>query len=372
MHIQLNRRPFLKALHHQQGIVERKGTIPLLSNMLMRTHSDGFLEIIGTDLELTLIERVPVIIKTEGVVTAPAHLLYDIVRKCPEEVPIEIRLEDNTALLSVKCGESCFHVPTLPEDGYPSVVEHHPTHVFQVSGKDLSRLIDQTRFAMSTEESSYFLNGIYMHAEAEHLKVAATDAHRLALSWIGLPESAKGLRGAILSRKTVTELRKLIESGDAEVTIAFSETQAAFSYEDTTFYARFVNGTFPKYIEAIPANNPCVLEVDTKRFHEVVDRVSVISSQEKIRPVHLLFENNVLSLSAKGMQTGSGIEKISVNYSGEPFAISFNARYVLDAVQQIKGDVFTFQFKDAQTPVILKDSADDKVIYVLMPVRGQL
>ena len=372
MQIQLDRRPFLKALNHQQGIVERKVTIPLLSNLLLSTQEDGFLKVVGTDLELTLVDCVPATIQKSGTVTAPAHLLYDIVRKCPDDRPIEMNLDDKTRLLNVWCGESRFQVPTLPEDGYPPMVEHHPSHTFQMSGKDLSRLIDQTRFAMSTEETSFFLNGIYLHAEATHLKAVATDAHRLALSWTRLPEAAKGLQGAILSRKTVIELRKLIESEDAIVEVAFSGTQASFSCEDTTFFARFVNGTFPKYTEAIPSDNSLVLEVDTASFRAAVDRVSVISSGEKVRLVRLAFENNELSLSAKGMETGSGTEKVAIKYDGEPFAVSFNARYVLDAVQQIKGDVITLQFKDAQTPVILKDSDDDKVLYVLMPVRANI
>jgi DNA polymerase-3 subunit beta len=372
MQIQLDRRPFLKALNHQQGIVERKVTIPLLSNLLLRTEDEGFLEIVGTDLELTLVDRVPARVQKMGVVTAPAHLLYDIIRKCPDNHPIEISLDEDTRLLCIKCGESRFQVPTLPEDGYPTMVEHHPSHAFQISGKDLSRLIDQTRFAMSTEESSFFLNGIYVHAEAAHLKAVATDAHRLALSWTRLPETANGLQGAILSRKTVTELRKLIESEDAVVEVAFSQTQASFSCDGTTFFARFVNGTFPKYTEAIPSANSLILEVDTALFRAAVDRVSVISAQEKVRLVRLSFEDNELSLSAKGMETGSGTEKVAIKYDGEPFSINFNARYVLDAVQQVKGQIITFQFKDAHTPVILKDSDDDKVLYVLMPVRASI
>lgn len=372
MHIQLDRRPFLRALNHQQGIVERKVTIPLLSNLLLRTQDDGFLEIVGTDLELTLVDRVPATIQKPGTITAPAHLLYDIVRKCPDDYSIEIRFDEETRLLCVTCGKSRFQVPTLPEEGYPTMVEHHPSHTFQILGKDLSRLIDQTRFAMSTEESSFFLNGIYIHAEAAHLKAVATDAHRLALSWTRLPETAKGLQGAILSRKTVTELRRLIESEDAVVEVAFSQTQASFSCEGTTFFARFVNGTFPKYTEAIPNANSLTLEVDTASFRAAVDRVSVISSQEKVRLVRLFFDSNELSLSAKGMETGSGTEKLAIKYDGEPFSISFNARYVLDAVQQVKGNVITFYFRDAQTPVILKDSDDDKVLYVLMPVRANI
>ena len=370
MHVHLDRTPFLKALQHQQGIVERKVAMPVLSHVLLRTLSDGLLEIVGTDLELTLVQKVSATVHEAGALTVAAHLLYEIVRKCPEGQAITMCLDKSNALLSLTCGASSFHLPTLLEEGYPSVAEHRATHTFTLAGKDLKRLIDQTRFAMSGEEARFCLNGIYLHAQGSNLKAVATDTHRLALSWLPLPSAAEGLRGTILSRKTVMEVRKLIDVEDASIEAAFSATQVAFSYGLTTFYARFVNGTFPEYSEAIPQDNACVLTLNTHLFREAVDRVSVISAQEKVRPIRLVVEKEKISLSAKGMDNGSGAEEVPIIYEGDTFSISFNARYILDAVQQIKGTSFSFHFKNAQTPVILKDTADPQVLYVLMPVRA--
>ncbi len=371
MHIHLDRAPLLKALQYQQGIVDRKVAIPILSHLLLKTTDDGHVEVVGTDLELTLVQKIPVIdVKEPGSITVSAHLFYDIVRKYPEDAPIVLTLDKETNLLSLMCGMSEFHVPTLPEEGYPSLDDHQAAHTFSLSGKEIKRLIDQTRFAMSGEESRFFLNGIYLHAEDNYLKAVATDAHRLALSWVPLPSGADGLKGAILSRKTVAELRKIVDSDDLVVSAEFSQTRVAFSYDNTKFFARFVNGTFPQYDKAIPQANPSTLKIDTRLFREAVDRVSVISSGDKIRGVRLHVEKGVMSLSSKGADSGSAEEEVSVDYEGTPFSISFNARYVLDAVHQIKGDVFFFHFKDAQTPVVLKDVADDKVLYVLMPVRA--
>lgn len=375
MHIQVGQSLFLKLLQRQQGVIERKSTVSLLSHALLEAEKgkdggEGVLRIIGTDLELTLVETCPADVKEAGMFTVSAHLLHDIVKKCPSNQSITLIYDGKT--LSLVCGPSSFSLPTLPVDGYPPVAVHEPTHSFILTGGELRRLIDQTRFAMSTEEARFYLNGMYVHASGDALKAVATDAHRLALSWVPLPPNASGVRGMIWSRKTVAEVRKLIESDDVEMHVSFSSAQAAFSYEGLTFYARFVNGVFPQYEDAIPKENRIVLQVLRESFHEAVDRVSVIAAQDKVRPVCLSVSKEKISLSAKGADNGSGIEEVAVKYDGEPFSIHFNARYVLDALQQVKGKHFTLHFKDSKTPVLLKDEADDQVLYVLMPVRASV
>ena len=370
MEVRLEKASFLKALQRQQGIVERKTTVPILCHLLLKTRGEQSLQITGTDLELTLCESLACTVVKPGAVTVSAQVLYDLVRKCPAGQQISLTFDADKKQVAFACGVARFNLPTLDEKSFPEVAEHHPTHSFLLTGGELKRLVDQTRFAMSQEDARFYLNGIYLHASGQDLKAVATDAHRLALSWVPLPPKAEGLKGMILSRKTVAEMRRLIDEEETDIQASFSPTQVAFAMGDVVFYARFINGTFPQYTQAIPQDNKYVLEVDRKVFHEVVDRVSVVAGSEKTKPIKLAVQKDSIVFSARGMDNGSGTESMAIDYTGEPFEISFNARYILDAVQQVKAETFFLHFKDATTPVILKDPGDDQVLYVLMPVRS--
>ena len=226
--------------------------------------------------------------------------------------------------------------------------------------------------AISTEETRYYLNGIYLHAtknnEVPVMRAVATDGHRLARMEMVLPEGAAGMPGIIVPRKTILELRKLAEESDSEVQVALSETKIRFTLGAASLTSKLIDGTFPDYDRVIPANNDKILEVDCKTFAEAVDRVSTIST-EKSRAVKLAIETGSLVVSAASPENGTATEELEVRYISSPIEIGFNSRYLLDITEQIDGEGAQFAMADASSPTIVRDSADGSALYVLMPMR---
>ncbi|MBY0264275.1 MAG: DNA polymerase III subunit beta [Holosporales bacterium] len=368
MHIRLEKSLFLKSLAHQQNVVERKTTVPILTHLLMEATFDGRVKLTGTDLELTVVETIPAVVQKEGSTAISAHLLYDIVRKLKDEAPIDIELNPSQSSLVLRCAPSQFTLQTLPASDFPLMTTHEITHSFMLTGGELRRLIDQTRFAMSTEEARYYLNGIYFHACEGDLRAVATDAHRLALTWLPLPPHTEGLTGAILSRKTVSEVRKLIDSDDTVIDVSLSNSQMSFRVNDVILYSRLVKGTFPDYQRAIPQGNDKVVDVETRLFSEAIDRVSMLSP-DKTKAVKMHIHSGGITFSAQSPENGFACEDIPAQYTGDSLEMGFNARYVLDVVQQLKGDTFQIHISDATIPAIVKDSRDENALYVLMPMR---
>ena len=243
---------------------------------------------------------------------------------------------------------------------------------FEMPAEALARLIDKTRFAISTEETRYYLNGIYLHTvESEGVQVlraVATDGHRLAQADFPVPEGAAGMPGVIVPRKTVLELQKLVEEEDGLVRVGVSDTKIRFEFGGVVLTSKLIDGTFPDYERVIPTGNDKALEVDTRVFAQAVDRVSTISS-EKGRAVKLNIAADRLTLTVNNPDSGSAEEEIAASYSSDPIDVGFNSRYLLDIAGQFKGDTATFMLSDSGSPTILRDAADDRVLYVLMPMR---
>jgi DNA polymerase-3 subunit beta len=371
MKLIIERAALLKALGHVQSVVERRTTIPILSNLLLRAEA-GNLALAATDMDLEIVERVPGRIERDGRTTAPAHTLYDIVRKLREGAQIEIEATGDRNTMTLRSGRSVFTLACLPAEDYPQMASGELPHNFTLTAGELRTLIDRTRFAISTEETRYYLNGIYLHAtkndEVPVIRAVATDGHRLARMEMVLPEGAAGMPGIIIPRKTVIELRKLIEESEEEVQIALSETKIRFTIGGAQLTSKLIDGTFPDYDRVIPLNNDKILEVDCKSFAEAVDRVSTIST-EKSRAVKLSLENGNLTLSATSPDSGTATEEIEVRYLAGPLEIGFNSRYLLDITEQIDGEGAQFAMSDASSPTIVRDSADASALYVLMPMR---
>ena len=373
MKLIVERAALLKALGHVQSVVERRTTIPILSNVLLRAET-GRLALSATDMDLELVERVSGQIEREGRTTAPAHTLYDIVRKLREGAQIEIEASGERNAMMLRSGRSIFTLQCLPPEDYPVMASGELPHSFALPASELRTLIDRTRFAISTEETRYYLNGIYLHAtkndEVPVVRAVATDGHRLARVEMVLPEGAAGMPGIIIPRKTIAELRKLAEEGEEEVQIALSETKIRFVVGEATLTSKLIDGTFPDYDRVIPANNDKTLEVDCKSFAEAVDRVSTIST-EKSRAVKLTIENGNLKVLATSPENGSAEEELEVRYFASPLEIGFNSRYLLDIAEQIAGEGVQFKLSDAGSPAIVRDSADtsESALYVLMPMR---
>ena len=360
----------MKSLGHVQNVVERRNTIPILSNVKMEG-KDGVLSLNATDMDLDIAESVSAEIAVAGVTTAPAHTLYDIVRKLPEGSQVEIETSEDDKL-TLRAGRSRFTLSCLPTEDFPVMAGGELPQEFRLSAGELRGLIDRTKFAISTEETRYYLNGIYLHVAerdgVDVLRAVATDGHRLASVEAPLPEGASGMPGVILPRKTVTELRKLIDEIGDDVTIALSETKVRFSFDDVVMSSKLIDGTFPDYARVIPADNDKILDVECKPFAEAVDRVSAIST-EKSRAVKLAVGNNTLVLSANSPDNGSASEEIEVSYGAEAMEIGFNSRYLLDITQQIEGDTAQFVMSDSASPTLVREVGDSSALYVLMPMR---
>jgi DNA polymerase-3 subunit beta len=371
MKLTIERAALLKSLAHVQSVVERRNTIPILSNVLMEA-GGGQLALTATDMDLTIVEEVAADVAQEGATTAPAHTLYDIVRKLPDGAQIELSLAGDNGQMTLSAGRSTFTLQTLPREDFPAANNVDLPQSFQVAAPELRNLVDRTRFAISTEETRYYLNGIYLHAAESGgvpvLRAVATDGHRLARFEMPLPDGAKGMPGVIVPRKTVGELRKLLdEAGDA-VTISLSDTRVRFSFGSTLLTSKLIDGTFPDYERVIPSGNDKTMEVERRAFREAVDRVSTISS-EKSRAVKLALGDGMLTLSATSPEHGSATEEIEVAFKGDALEIGFNSRYLLDIAEQIEGAEALFQFSDATSPTIVRDVGDESALYVLMPMR---
>jgi DNA polymerase-3 subunit beta len=371
MRLTIERAALLRALGHVQSVVERRNTIPILSNVLLRAE-DGQLSLSATDMDLEMVASVAAQGARKGATTAPAHTLYDIVRKLREGAQVELDASGEKGSMTLRSGRSVFTLACLPPEDYPLMAGGDLAHGFSLSTTDLKRLIDRTRFAISTEETRYYLNGIYLHAaksgDMPMLRAVATDGHRLARMEIPLPEGAQGMPGVIVPRKTVTEIRKLIDELDQDVAVSLSDTKIRFVFGNAVLTSKLIDGTFPDYDRVIPANNDKILEVICKDFADAVDRVSTIST-EKSRAVKLAIERGNLTLSATSAENGTASEELEVRYSAAPLEIGFNSRYLLDIAEQIEGEGARFALADAASPTVVRDTADGSALYVLMPMR---
>jgi len=370
MKLTIERAALLKSLGHVQSVVERRNTIPILSNVKIEAAS-GKLLLNATDMDLDMSDSVDANISAEGATTVPAHTLYDIVRKLPEGSQVELDATGG-GQLALSTGRSRFMLSCLPTEEFPVLSGGDFPHKFSLTAVELRSLIDRAKFAISTEETRYYLNGIYLHKAdrdgVEVLRAVATDGHRLASVEAPLPTGAENLPGVIVPRKTVAELRNLIDESGDEVEISLSETKIRFAFDDAVLTSKLIDGTFPDYERVIPSGNDKEMMVNCKLFADAVDRVSAISS-EKSRAVKLEISTGYLTLSASSPEHGSATEEIEIDYQGDMVEIGFNSVYLLDITRQVEGQNIELSFADANSPTILREADDASATYVLMPMR---
>jgi DNA polymerase-3 subunit beta len=378
MKLTIERAALLKALGHVQSVVERRNTIPILSNVLLSAGPSG-LALSATDLDMEIIDEASAHVQTPGKITAPAHTLYEIVRKLPEGAEISLGFNGEDPRLQVRAGRYRVNLPVLPAGDFPTMSGEGLSEPVSVDTVGLMRLIDRTRFAISTEETRYYLTGIYLHTLVENgreiLRAVATDGHRLALADMPAPEGAAGGPGVIVPRKTIQEARRLLEDSGETIDVLLSPQKARFDFGAASLTSKVIDGSFPDYTRVIPRDNHRILTVDNALFAAAVDRVATISS-EKSRSVKLAAEPGRITLTVRNMETGQAVEELEVDYEGEPFEIGFNARYLLDVTAQITGELTEFRFADRPStatmldPVLVIDPGDSAVQYVLMPLRA--
>ena len=371
MKVTLERSALLKSLGHVHRVVERRTTIPILSNVLI--HASGrAIQLRATDLDLEVTEAVAADVSQPGGTTLPAHTLFEIVRKLPDGAQLSLEMNGENGQMLLRSGRSRFNLQTLPESDFPDLNVGDLTHKFTLPAADLKKMIDQTEFAISTEETRYYLNGIFVHTTEVDgqtmMRAVATDGHRLARVQIPAPAGSQGMPGIIIPRKAVAEVKKLVDDGNAEITIELSQTKARFTFGDVVLTTKLIDGTFPDYGRVIPSGNDKRLVVDRKPFADAVDRVSTISS-ERGRAVKMALADGKMTLSVTNPDSGSAQEELEVDYDSTPMDIGFNAKYLLDITQQLVGDTALFKLADSGSPTLVQDRDGAAALYVLMPMR---
>jgi len=368
MRVTVERAAVLKALAHVQSVVERRNTIPILSNVLIEAEDDG-LRLMATDLDLQVVETVPATTVQRGATTVAAHTIFDIVRKLPDGSQIELTLADGR--LSVAAGRSRFQLATLPRDDFPIFAEGDLPHSFTIPAAALRQTIDRTRFAISTEETRYYLNGIFMHVTDEAkpaLRAVATDGHRLARVAIERPEGSDGMPDVIVPRKAVAEVRKLLDEMDGDVRVSLSASKIRFAFDSAVLTSKLIDGTFPDYSRVIPTANDRLLRINAKELAQGVDRVSTIAT-EKTRAVKMSLDTNKVVLSVTSPEAGTAAEEIAADYNSGPLEVGFNSRYLLDILSQIETETVEVHLADAASPTLIRETADSPALFVLMPMR---
>ena len=373
MKFKADRATLLRALAHVQSVVEKRNTIPILANVMLAV-KDGKLTLTATDMEIAIVEEFAASSSRNGACTAPAATLYEIVRKLPDGAEVELDHPGGDAQLALRAGRYATSLVVLPTDDFPSMTAGTLPYKFALAAATLKSLIDRTRFAISTEETRYYLNGIYLHATESDgqkvLRAVATDGHRLSRVEQPLPDGAASMPGAIIPRKTIGELRKLIEEASGNVEIALSDTKIRFSVGPITLTSKLIDGTFPDYERVIPRDNDKILRVGKRDFSDAVARVAAISS-ERARPIKMSLARDLLVLSASSPEQGTASEELDgdrVRYESGPLEIGFQARFLNDVTDQI-GEHVEFCFSDGAAPTVVRDAADATAIYVLMPMR---
>jgi DNA polymerase-3 subunit beta len=371
MKISIERAALLKAVSQAQSVVERRNTIPILANVLIEAEGEG-ISLKATDLDIEVIDRTQAQVERAGAVTVSAHLFHEIVRKLPDGALVALEEDQVAGRLSVTAGRSHFQLQTLPRDDFPVMASPDYDANFSCPAPVLRRLFDKTRFAISTEETRYYLNGVYMHvAEGDAgrvLRCVATDGHRLARVDAPLPEGLDDMPGVIVPRKTVGELRKLLDDDDAVLAVSVSETKVRFATRDITLTSKVIDGTFPDYARVIPSANEKRLEVDAAEFARAVDRVATVSS-ERSRAVKLSLDEDRLTLSVTSPDAGQAEEELAVAYADDRLEIGFNAKYLQEIAGQVDRENAVFLFNGAGDPTLMREGDDASAVYVVMPMR---
>ncbi|KQR80416.1 DNA polymerase III subunit beta [Sphingomonas sp. Leaf343] len=367
----IERATLLKGLSHVQSVVERRNTIPILSNVLLEATAEGVLKMMATDLDLQINESVQAAVDQPGATTVSAHTLFDIARKLPEGSQVSLSAAEGR--MTIVAGRARFSLGTLPRDDFPVIAEGELPTQFELPADTLKQIIDKTRFAISTEETRYYLNGIFLHVAGGDgsdpvLKAAATDGHRLARVTLPRPEGAENMPDVIVPRKCVAELRKLLDEVDGSVGVSLSGTKIRFDLGRALLTSKLIDGTFPDYSRVIPTGNDKILKLDPKSFMQGVDRVSTIAT-EKTRAVKMALDRDKITLSVTSPENGTAAEEVPGDYIAAPFEIGFNSRYLMDILGQIDGDLVEVHLADAAAPTLIRENDKSPALYVLMPMR---
>jgi DNA polymerase-3 subunit beta len=371
MKISIERATLLRAVAQAQSVVERRNTIPILANVLIEAEGNSA-TFRATDLDIEVLDRAPAQVEKAGGTTVSAVTLHEIVRKLPDGALVSLIDDGTSGRLTVAAGRSTFSLATLPKEDFPVMASSEYLSNFKAKAQTLRRLFDKSKFAISTEETRYYLNGVYMHVAdsdgGKVLRCVATDGHRLARIDADLPTAAEAMPGVIVPRKTVGELRKLLDDDDMDIAVSVSETKVRFATPDITLTSKVIDGTFPDYTRVIPQGNTRKLEVDASDFAKAVDRVATVSS-ERSRAVKMQLDEDRLVLSVNAPDSGNAEEELAVAYGDERLEIGFNAKYLLEIASQVDRENAVFLFNSSGDPTLMREGNDTSAVYVVMPMR---
>ena len=374
MEIKANSSDLLKALNHIHGIVEVRHTLPILSNIVLSAENNE-LSLSSTNLDIFCSDKIDAEIVNSGEISVPAITFFEIVKRLPSGSDVILSMGDEDTELILKCGRSKFNLSTLRTEDFPILSDKDLSTNFVISADELSRMIDKTKFAISNEETRYYLNGIFFHkAESNSIKflrAVATDGHRLAQYDIPLPQGAEEITGIIIPKKTVFELRKVLDDADGDVSVSLNENKIKFSFNNLKIISKVIDGTFPDYTKVIPQNNDKKFKTNNSELKNAIDRVSAVAINEetKSKAIKLTIENNKLNLSVESQSKGSAKEEIDISYSNDKVDIGFNSRYLLDICNEVDGDEIDVNLLDSISPAIILDKTDENLFFVLMPMR---
>ncbi|MFT6331974.1 MAG: DNA polymerase-3 subunit beta [Lentimonas sp.] len=370
MQFQISKSAIIKALFNVNGAVEKRNTIPVLLNVKIEA-KNGRLNLTATDMDIVIVSNAEALISKEGSTTVPAQLFYDIVRKIPDIADINVELNEDESTLKLSYGRSKFSLPCLDPSEFPVLSEGEMDVDFKISGEELIKIIDKTKFVIPSDETRYYLNGLFLHSmkigDEIELRGVATDGHRLAMACSNASNLTSEVEGVIVPKKAINEIRKIVEGAKEEVSIAFSKAKIRVTCEKSTIISKLIDGEFPEYDRVIPKSNDKLAKIDRKLIFSAVDRVSTIAT-DKNKSIKIILESGKITLQIKSSDSGNASEEIEVDYEGDTIETGFNSRYFLEIIGQINKEKLDVFFKDGSSPAIIKtDNKND--LYVIMPVR---
>lgn len=365
MRFTIQREELFKPLQQTVGAVERRQTMAILGNVLLRSES-GKLWLTTTDLEIELVSScTPASIDGDSSLTVPARKLFDICRSLPEGAEIEFTAESERAL--VRSGRSRFTLTTLPAQDYPALDTFVSQAEFTLPKAQLKGLLSHTAFAMAQQDVRYYLNGLLLEVTAENVTTVATDGHRLAIARL---ETAlgSGEYSVIVPRKAVTELSRLISDEEGEVTVRLGSNNIELTFDGLRFTSKLIDGRFPDYQRVIPSGNDKLVLIDREVLRQALQRASILSN-EKYRGVRIGLRPELMHIEAHNPEQEEAEVELEIEYSGDEMDIGFNLTYLLDVINTVSGDTLQLQFRDSSSSVLISDPAEPGASYVIMPMR---
>ncbi len=372
MKLVVERSALMTALTHAGSVVERRSTIPVLANVKLDAGEQN-LRLTATDMDLEVVQNLAADVTTPGTTTASAFLLQNICRTLPDGGQVALERDQVSGRLSVRCGPTQFEFACLPPEDFPLMTAAAFSHGFSLSATELRRLLDRTHFAALVEGARENLQGVFLHATTgdggDVLRAVATDGHRLARVDAEQPEGADGMPGIIVPNKTIHVLRSLIDTADEDIDIEVAERQLSFRSGAIQMTSKLIDGAYPSYEKVIPDDNDRLMKIAKETFVRATDRMSVITTTDKGRPVKLDISTGRLLVSASNLEGVTGEEELEVDYEGIPMTIGFNARYLSEMAKNFDGDVMLVIMSRDSAPAIIRDADDNRTLYVLMPLR---